>query len=108
MTTTTSTTTFDDTSTSPSIRRRWSIALAAGTLTIAGIAGGIAIADGSDSDTPVAPAGERVVQVVDERGVTRVGPVSADAAERRAEHAAVLRCSGLSADAVERCMSSGR
>lgn len=107
MTATTPTTTFD-TPTSPSTRKRWSIALAAGTLAVAGIAGGFAIADGSESDTPVTPAVERVVEVVDEGGAAPVAPVSADAAERRAEDAAALRCSGLSADAAERCVASGR
>lgn len=107
MTATTPTTTFD-TPTSLPTRKRWSIALAAGTLTVAGIAGGFAIADGSDSDTPVTPAVERVVEGVDEGGAAPVGPMSADAAERRAEHAGALRCTGLSADAAERCAASGR
>lgn len=106
MTATTPTATFG-TPTNPSTRKRWSIALAAVTL-VAGIAGTIAIADGSNSDTPATPAVERVVEVDDEGRAEPVGPVSADAAERRAEHAAALRCTGLSADAAERCVSSGR
>ncbi len=106
MTATTPTTTFD-TPTSPSTRKRWSISLAAGTLAVSGIAGGFAIA-ASDSETPVTPAVERVVEVADQGGATPVGPVSADAVERRAEDAAALRCSGLSADAAERCVASGR
>lgn len=112
MTTTTPTTTTFEPPTSPSTRTRWPIALAAGTIAVAGIAAGFAIADGSDSDTPVTPPVERVVEriveVVDEGAPAPVGPVSADAAERRAHDAAMQRCSGLSADAAERCMTPDR
>lgn len=106
MTATTPITAFDP-PTSPSTRKRWSIALAAGTLAAAGIAGGLVIADSSDSDAPVTPAVERVVELVDDGGAAPVGPVSADAAERWAEDTATLRCSGLPADAGERCVASG-
>lgn len=107
-TTATPTTTTFEPPTSASTRTRWPIALVAGTIALAGIAAGFAIADGSDFDTPVTPAVERVVEVIDEGAPAPVAPVSADAAERRAHDAAMQRCSGLSADAAERCMTPGR
>lgn len=105
---TTATPTFDTPTTpSRSTTTRWWIALAAAVLAVAGATGAVVLAD-SDTDGPVTPVVERVTEVVDETPALPVGPVSADAAERRVTGDALARCSGMSADAAERCLASGR
>lgn len=84
---------------------RWWVAAAVGVLAIGGAVVAVAVADGSDNDGPVAPAVDQVADI-DVAPAAPSGPVSADAAERRAVASAVSRCSGMGADAAERCLTA--
>lgn len=85
---------------------RWWMALAAGVVALSGAAGAAVAFDGAETEPPVAPLVERVGRGTAEMAPAPAGPVSADAAERRAI-AAARRCVGMSADAAERCVTGG-
>ncbi len=94
---------------SPRRNRRPSWAAAAAASVAAATVGALLALDGSSTEPP-ASASPTPVAVTDQAPLLDAVTTSADAAERRSIAALASRterCTGLSADAAERCMSAG-
>ncbi len=92
----------------PPITRRWRLLAGSALVVVAAATTTAVVLDGSSAD----PIPTRLTRSVDagDPAPSVQGPVSADAAERHATAASaavVAGCSGLSADAAERCIAAG-